>query len=219
METGRYDTSSSPDDQYEPGSRGRILKNSQGIRTKRDMGEAESEALKRATKWAIENYSQDHVFAADDIRKLHRVWLGHIYAWAGQYRQVLMSKDNFTFAFPEHLPGLMGELENGLLRRYTPCQAGSLDKLTEALAIIHVELLLIHPFREGNGRIARLLATLMALQAGMPLLDFSGIKGKKINEYFAAVQDGIDRNYDPMKEIFSGVISLTLKAAGPGKAS
>jgi len=29
-----------------------------------------------------------------------------------------------------------------------------------------VELILIHPFREGNGRIARFLSVLMALQAG-----------------------------------------------------
>ncbi|TAK86063.1 MAG: hypothetical protein EPO20_09750 [Betaproteobacteria bacterium] len=32
-----------------------------------------------------------------------------------------------------------------------------------ALAETHVELVLIHPFREGNGRIARALSTLMAL--------------------------------------------------------
>jgi len=35
-----------------------------------------------------------------------------------------------------------------------------------ALAEVHAELILIHPFREGNGRLARLLALLMALQAG-----------------------------------------------------
>ncbi|NTU97929.1 MAG: Fic family protein [Chlorobiaceae bacterium] len=33
-------------------------------------------------------------------------------------------------------------------------------------AALHLELLFIHPYREGNGRSARLVATLMALQAG-----------------------------------------------------
>ena len=47
----------------------------------------------------------------------------------------------------------------------------------------------------------------------MPWLDFRNIKGKKKMEYFAAVRAGIDRNYDPMKEIFNGLLSLALKAA------
>lgn len=46
------------------------------------------------------------------------------------------------------------------------------DCLLEDLAIIHAEFLLIHPFREGNGRLARWLAELMCLQSGLPLPDF-----------------------------------------------
>jgi len=33
-------------------------------------------------------------------------------------------------------------------------------------AEVHTELVLIHPFREGNGRCSRILASIMALQAG-----------------------------------------------------
>jgi len=48
------------------------------------------------------------------------------------------------------------------------------EEVIKALAVVHTELVLIHPFRaEGNGRVARMLATLMALQAGLPPLDFS----------------------------------------------
>jgi len=43
--------------------------------------------------------------------------------------------------------------------------------------------------------VARVLSALMALQAGMPLLDFSLIAEEKKNEYFAAVQAGLDKNY------------------------
>ncbi len=76
-----------------------------------------------------------------------------------------------------------------------------------------MELVLIHPFRDGNGRIARLLSTLMALQAGLPLLDFSSIAGAERTNYFAAVQAGIDSNYTPMRAIFAQIISAT-PAAG-----
>jgi len=51
----------------------------------------------------------------------------------------------------------------------------------------------------------------MALQAGLPLLDFSDIKGNVKEKYFAAVRAGLDRDYSPMIRIFSDVVSLTLR--------
>jgi cell filamentation protein len=81
-----------------------------------------------------------------------------------------------------------------------------------ALAETHVELVLIHPFREGNGRVARVLSTLMALQAGLPALDFGPIAGSARNAYFAAIQAGMDRNYGPMEKLFARIIDRSLAA-------
>jgi cell filamentation protein len=78
---------------------------------------------------------------------------------------------------------------------------------------VHVELVLIHPFRDGNGRIARALATLMALQAGLPQLDFTPITGKRRAKYISAIQMGIDRNYRPMADIFAMLIEGSLAAS------
>ena len=77
----------------------------------------------------------------------------------------------------------------------------------------YVELVLIHPFRDGNGRLARMLSTLMALQAGLPLLDFSPIATEKKKEYFAAVQAGLDKNYVPMEKLFAEIIERSVAAS------
>jgi len=103
----------------------------------------------------------------------------------------------------------MVELEKGPLRQYTPCRFTGMDEIVRAIAIVHTELLLIHPFREGNGRAARLLAILMALQAGLLPLHFGAIKGRKRQEYFAAVQAGLDRDYTPKEKVFNAVIRKT----------
>jgi fido (protein-threonine AMPylation protein) len=129
------------------------------------------------------------------------IWLINIYPWAGKYRQVNVAKDNFMFAAANQIPRLMEELETGFLRQFTPCRSTSVGDVTRAIAVVHTELVLIHPFREGNGRVARLLATLMALQAGLPPLDFGGLKGKKRKEYFAAIRAGLDRDYKPMEDL------------------
>lgn len=71
---------------------------------------------------------------------------------------------------------------------------------------------LIHPFREGNGRVSRLLATLMVRQAGLPFLDFSGFEKERREEYFTTVRYGLDRNYEPMEKRFTDVIARSLQA-------
>ena len=140
------------------------------------MSRLESQALEVATNLAVDEIDVDHRFTAEDIRSLHRLWLDEIYAWAGEYRSVNLSRDGFLFAVPQQIPRLMEELEAGPLRDYTPCHAASLEAQATALAVVHAELILIHPFREGNGRCARLLATLMGLQAGLPPLNFDRVR-------------------------------------------
>lgn len=63
----------------------------------------------------------------------------------------------------------------------------------------------------GNGRVARMLAVLMGLQAGYPSLDFSQIKGKVKQKYIAAVQAGMERNYTPIEDIFRVILKRTLR--------
>jgi cell filamentation protein len=54
---------------------------------------------------------------------------------------------------------------------------------------------------------------LMGLQAGLPALDFGGIRGAKKRRNIAAVHFAMDHNYAPMTEIFREVIARTLKSA------
>ena len=206
---GHYDASGLIEAQFEPGSRGRVLRNLLGIKSKREMDQIEAQEQLRTLEELVRIYDQTHRFTAADVRRIHKIWLGSIYAWAGNYRQVNLSKGDFPFAAANQIPRLMIEFEKGPLREYTPCRFTEMSEIARAIAVVHTELLLIHPFREGNGRVARLLAVLMALQAGLPPLDFGNIKGRKRQEYFRAVQAGLDRDYKPMEEVFSAVIHRT----------
>ena len=210
----RYDISSLPDAQFEPGSRGRVLKNKLGIKSKREMDEAESVALKAAIHNLIGIYDKDHRFTAADIRAIHKIWLCDIYEWAGEYRQVNVSKGDFHFAAAKQVPLLMSELQKSPLHKHTPCNFKSMERVIQALAEVHVELVLIHPFREGNGRVARLLSTLMAFQSGLPMLNFRDITGKKRKDYFDAISSGLDRDYKPIEKLFEKIIATSEKISG-----
>ena len=210
IKTGRrYETTGLVEGQYQPRSHGRVLRNLLDITRKREMDRTELVEQLRAMAELVDRYDRDHRFTADDICGIHRIWLGPVYAWAGKYRKVNLTKDDFPFAAASQVPRVMAEFEKNCLAKFTPCRSGSLEAIIRALAVVHTELVLIHPFREGNGRVARMLASLMSLQAGLPALDFGGVRAWKRQEYFAAVQAGVRRDYRPMERIFTSVIRRT----------
>lgn len=211
IRSNRY-ASTGVEAEFEPGSHGRVLRNKLEIVRVRDMQQAESIALLKVEEWALEHYAANHRFTAADICALHRQWLGDIYEWAGEYRGVNMAKGNFVFAAAAQVSRLLAEFEKKELAAYTPCDSLDAKLLATALAHSHAELVIIHPFREGNGRCARLLAWLMALQAGLPPLDFTPLAGRGRRAYIAAIHAAFSGNYSPMTACFDAVIRRTLRA-------
>ena len=153
--TGRYATHGS-EVEDEPGSRGRVLANRLRIVRVRDMQTAETGALLQLTYDLLSEITETQRFTADDLCEWHERWLGGIYDWAGRYRQVNMSKDGFPFAAARLVPRLMADYSNTMLAQQTPCAGMDGPTLVRALARTHAEYILIHPFREGNGRLVRL---------------------------------------------------------------
>lgn len=47
-----------------------------------------------------------------------------------------------------------------------PCTNMSEEQLIEAIAVTHADRVLLHPFREGDGRLSQLLADVMTVQGG-----------------------------------------------------
>lgn len=205
--SGRYLAARRSETEHEPGSRGTVLRNLLGIRSAREMAHIEESELARTTDWAAEKYSRAHRFSAQDLCALHKRWLGSIYPWAGEYREVNVSKGGLLFAAANLIPRLMKDLESDCLKRHTPLRAQIPSDIAAALAETHTELVLIHPFREGNGRLARLLAVLMAEQVGLPTPAFEAMRQRREAEYFAAVRAGLDRNYVPMSRLFASIIT------------
>ena len=135
-----------------------------------------------------------------------RRWLGNVYAWAGAERTVNVSKDGFAFATAGYLPELLLTFQHEQLDEFTPCRPSSVDALLNALSSVHIELILIHPFREGNERLARLLCDLMSVQAEIGPLDYTSWD-QTPNQYFAAIRAGARLDLEPMKCLFRQALS------------
>lgn len=210
--TDRYSVPS--DEDFEPDSNNQVLKNFRGIKSKKEMDDAESEELDRMEIEVMDLFDESHQFTAEDIMRIHKLWLKNIYSFAGKYRTVSMSKQGFPFAAPSQIPRLMQELECNYLQLYTPCNYVDDNDLANAIGVVHVELIIIHPFREGNGRTARLLADLMAAQANRPNINYASIdqlaNKTGYENYITAIHEGFKGNYDPIRLVFLELLAESL---------
>jgi Fic family protein len=98
-----------------------------------------------------------------NVKELHRLFYYRIDAkQAGKYRKqrVIITGTDFIPPAPEQIPELMKSFISGIP------EAKAEHHPVEFAAILHRELVTIHPFIDGNGRTARLLMNLALFQAG-----------------------------------------------------
>jgi cell filamentation protein len=211
---GRYVTPTGAEAETQPGSRDRVLRNLLGIRRKTEMDRAEFEALLRAQKGYLGRIGPDTRVTTVLLRQMHRDWLGDIYEWAGLYRTVELAKGSFRWPPAMRVEANMELFGSGVLARCTPCRPGPLRDVALFIAEVHAELLLIHPFRDGNGRLARWVADLMSLQAGLPAPDYGfagqGMVGQRKN-YLEAVTEGYLGSYEPLAAFFAAAFERRLR--------
>ncbi|MBI3734953.1 Fic family protein [Candidatus Sumerlaeota bacterium] len=212
--TGRYRLPAGIEIEHQPGSGARVLANKLGIASKRKMDKAEYEALIRAQENWLVNITPRTRFTAALIRGMHRDWLGGLYMWAGEYRTVNLSKAGFTWPPAIRVPANMETFEQGVLSEHTPCLSSGLHDIARRIGIVHGELLLIHPFREGNGRLARWLAELMAYQAGLPRPNYRfagrGSTGR-FGRYINAVRKAYLEDYADLTDFFVEALEAGLE--------
>ncbi len=102
---------------------------------------------------------------------------------AGARVQPPLEATDYLRAFVKLVPRLLRERE-----------------VLEALAKAHVLFEAIHPYRDGNGRVGRILLNYLALLQGLPPLAIKGLTQKERERYYAALQEadrGFHRGFPP----------------------
>ena len=145
--------------------------------------------------------STDGGFNGDDILAIHRFVLNDPFNphFSGKLRRVVVKigsivrgeyrEANFVPVHPDDLPDLFGEFSNELESKTGEINtSSSVAQVVETSTWVHNELIRIHPFKDGNGRTARLLVDYIFKRAGLPYLTDWGAES---DEY----KDVIDRTF------------------------
>jgi Fic family protein len=134
-----------------------------------------------------------------NIKELHRLFYYRIDSKeAGKYRKkkVIITGTDFIPPAPDKIPELMKSFLAKIPESKTK------NHPVEFAAIIHKELVTIHPFIDGNGRAARLLMNLALLQAGYPLAIIPPILRK---EYLNTLNKTHKGDNEPFINFIAGI--------------
>ncbi len=165
-----------------------VLRNKLGLTTERDIAQAEIKGLVAAFDFAYTNYETDQLLSSTDVCDLHRVFLGELYEWAGAYRTVNMSSDVILWCSANYIENQMAAFDQ-LLKSLTPfSQSLGIAEVSQRIAQIHAELILIHPFREGNGRLVRLFCNVLLSQGWFENVD-EDIFYHERERYFTSIRE------------------------------
>lgn len=122
-----------------------------------ELNEAEQANITAGTAWAHRQRRQD-VLNEPFIKRLHEKMLGEVWAWAGSFRLTERNIGVDPIQIPVELRKVLDDAHYWIENDTFPP-----DEITVRL---HHRLVVVHPFPNGNGRMARLMVDLLAVRLG-----------------------------------------------------
>ncbi|MGZ8173572.1 Fic/DOC family protein [Methylobacter sp.] len=180
-----------------------VLKNKLGITDERTFEEAEREITKISAYNIKDAKPPYHL---QYLQHIHAILFAELYDWAGQIRDVNISKGGTSFCIAPRIIPEIGKLFKKL-EDENYLQNLSYNDFVMKLAEYYAEFNMIHPFREGNGRVQRLFFAHLAAFNGFEL-DWESISQA---DWIKANIDGFYVQYQPLADIFERVLKVRVR--------
>jgi Fic-DOC domain mobile mystery protein B len=164
------------------------------ITTRAELNRWEQDNINEALAWISQRKPKD-VLNESFIRQLHKRMFSNVWKWAGNFRQTDKNIGTSWYSIPAALKQLCDDTEYWIKNKTFADD--------EVAARFHHRLVSIHPFANGNGRHARLMADILLENVlkkppftwGSANLIIAGLDRKKYIESLIAADGG---DYKPL---------------------
>lgn len=142
-----------------------MLENKLGLTSSAELARMEEQLSKKKAVLLFEKRILDSLPADkfSTLQAIHRYLFEDIYEFAGEIRKVNMAKGNFRFAPLMYLDAALENIDK--------MPQADFDEIIEK----YVEMNIAHPFREGNGRSARIWLDHILKQEIGKVIDWSKV--------------------------------------------
>lgn len=150
-----------------------MLENKLNINNEVELAKEERITKLRALELFDKNILNDINGTFKGLSKIHKYLFDSIYDFAGNIREVNISKGSFRFASFIYLKDILNKIDM--------MPEDAFDKIIEK----YVEMNIAHPFREGNGRSMRIWLDVILKKNLNKVIDWSKVKKE---EYLLAME-------------------------------
>jgi cell filamentation protein len=152
-----------------------ILENKLNISDQIELAKIEEKTSKRKAKQLFESgeIQKVNIGTFEGLAFIHSYLFGEIYDFAGNIREVNISKGNFRFAPLMYLKPSLKHIDS--------MPQSNFDEIIEK----YVEMNIAHPFREGNGRATRIWLDLILKNEIQKVIDWNQVDKE---EYLSAME-------------------------------
>jgi Fic-DOC domain mobile mystery protein B len=162
-----------------------------------DLNEAEQENIVKGAAWAGRRRGKPVDLLNEDFAKsLHKQMFGEVWQWAGSYRQTERNIGIEAYRIPAEMPAMFDDVRYWVEHETYPPD--------EIAVRLHHRLTAIHPWPNGNGRHARLMADLLIQRLGGEVFTWGGGTLSDVDElrtrYVAALKAADNHDIGPLLE-------------------
>lgn len=168
------------------------------ITTQKELNAAEQDNILQAEQWVFIKKRKE-VLTEKFFRDVHKKMYSQVWQWAGVYRT-----SNKTIGVEwHHIPTEISKIISDV-QYWIQHQTFSMDEIA---ARFHHRLVWIHPFVNGNGRWARLMADCLLVSLGHERFTWGSVtssgqqlfaQGEVREEYIKSLQLADSRNFLPL---------------------
>ena len=167
------------------------------IATRAELNQLERHAIHAARMWAMRPRTLRRADLLSDgfSRELHRKMFADVWGWAGQYR---VSERNLGWDWHRIPEGVRAALDDAAY-----WDRHATYPLLEAAVRLHYRLVVIHPWPNGNGRHARLMAEIWCAARGAAEPTWGAradlmTSGNPRGRYLAALRAADQNDFGPL---------------------
>lgn len=172
------------------------------VTTRGDLNEVEAANVAKGYEQTLTHLPAIEVIASDTfVRDLHKRLFGDVWRWAGTYR----SHETNIGQRWIHIPASVRQATENFRFRFSGIAPSDVDK--ECVAF-HYEIVSIHPFSNGNGRLSRALADMASLSLGGEFFRWGersiAAAGTTRAAYVAALRAADSGDFEPLLSFARG---------------
>ncbi len=161
-----------------------------------ELNEVEQDNILKGNAWAKGRRGLNYktILSIAFVRELHKRMFGEVWAWAGHFRTTERNIGIDAYRIPQELSSALNDVDYWLEH--------NVYEGDEIAIRLHHRLVAVHPFPNGNGRHARLMADLLIKMLGGDAFSWGGgsihTTGDLRARYVSALKEADTHNIAPL---------------------